>query len=280
MTADPARAAAPRVVDLDADRRFRERVLALGWNPDDRFVGGYVEWEWDHGRHAFDGLLTPIAGKRVLEFGCHLGATGIVLTALGAEVTGIDVDAAYIEIARLNAERYGFGGKIRVEHVPDTTRLPFPDQAFDVISCNSVLEYVPTEILGAVQREIDRVLAPGGHVVILGTSNRLWPKETHTGRWLVSYVPRRFQKLVVGRRVESVTPWRLRAGFPGYADLGLRDGGQVLLDLKERMGVAGSRRRILAAANQILQPLGAHVGFVSPSITLLLQKPNGAATNG
>lgn len=277
MTVETALNGAPRVVDGSADQRFRDRARALGWDPDERFVGGYVEWEWQRSRHAFDHLLAPLRGKRVLEFGCHLAGTAIVLAALGAEVTGIDVHDAYIELARLNAERHGLGGHVRVEHVPDTTRLPFPDRAFDVVSCNSVLEYVPAEILAAVQREIDRVLAPGGLVIILGTSNRLWPKELHSSRWLVNYVPRQLQERVVGQRVESVSPWRLRRGFPGYTDLALRDQGQVLLELKERMGVRGLRRRILGAANQVLLPLGAHVGFVSPTITLLLQKPEAGA---
>jgi SAM-dependent methyltransferase len=213
----------------------------------------------------------------VLEFGCHLGASAIVLAALGAEVTAIDVDESYVELARLNAERYGFADRIRVLHVPDTSRMPFPEAAFDVISCNSVLEYVPPEVLPAVQRDIDRVLAPGGTLIILGTSNRLWPLEAHSNRWMVSYVPRRWQRLVVGQRVESCTPWELRAGFPGYADLGLQDGGRLLLELKARMGAAGRRLAILRAANRLLVPLGAHVGFVSPTVTLLLQKPGAGA---
>ncbi|HSN97083.1 MAG TPA: class I SAM-dependent methyltransferase [Candidatus Nanopelagicales bacterium] len=263
----------PRVVDPDADQRFRDRVRALGWNPDDVFVGGYVAWEWGHGRHVFEALLPSIDGLRVLEFGCHLGATGIVLATRGAQVTGVDIDESYVELAQLNADRHGLGERVRALHVADTTRLPFDDGAFDVVSCNSVLEYVPPESLGAVQREIDRVLAPGGHLVVLGTSNRLWPKEAHSGRWLVSYVPRGLQAWVLGFRVESVSPWRLRAGFPGYTDLALREGGRLLVEIKDRMGLGGIKRRVYEAANRALTPIGAHVGYVSPTITMLLQKP-------
>ncbi|WP_245678425.1 class I SAM-dependent methyltransferase [Chondromyces crocatus] len=263
----------PDVVDQDADRRFRERALALGWNPDDVFVGGYVSWEWERSRHAFQAIFGSVRRLRVLELGCHLGATGIVLASLGAEVTGVDISEKYVELAQLNAARHGLGDRVRVMHLPDTTRMPFESGSFDVISCNSVLEYVPPEILGAVQREIDRVLAPGGYVVVLGTSNRLWPKESHSARWGVSYVPQRLQQALLGFRVESVSPFRLRAGFAGYRDLGLRDGGKLLMDLKTRMGVSGKRRQVLSAANRLLLPLGAHVGFISPTITMILQKP-------
>src|SRR5262245_2584218 len=108
----------PAVQDADADRRFRECARRHGWNPDDPFVGGYVEWEWRHSRHAYDGLFTTVRGKNVLEFGCHFGGTAIVLAALGAEVTGIDVDPQFIELTRLNAERHQLAEHIRVLHVP------------------------------------------------------------------------------------------------------------------------------------------------------------------
>lgn len=273
MTDESARALPPAVRDPDADRRFRERARHYSWDPDDTFVGGYVAWEWRHSRHLFDGLFTDMDGKRALEFGCHFGGTAIVLAALGAEVTALDVDLQYVELTQLNAERYGLQGQLRALHVPDTTRLPFEDASFDIISCNSVLEYVPRDILGTVQREIDRVLAPGGSVVILGTSNRLWPREMHSGRWLMNYVPTSLRSLFPGKPIESVSPWRLRSGFPGYTDLTLEDDGRLMVELKARMGTSGLRRRALEAANRLLAPLRMHVGFVSPSITLVLRKP-------
>src|SRR5262249_54435249 len=154
----PMSDAPPAVTDADADRRFHERARDHGWDPDDRFVGGYVAWEWEHSRYLFDDLFTSVAGKRALEFGCPFRGPGMCRAARGAEVRAPDADPQFVELPRLNAERHGLGGKIHATHVPDTTRLPFEDRAFDLISCNSVLEYVPPDILGTVQRELDRVL--------------------------------------------------------------------------------------------------------------------------
>lgn len=263
----------PKVTSAEADERFRACAGRHGWDPDDPFVGGYVEWEWAHSRHAFDGLFATVSGLRALEFGCHFGGTAIVLAALGAEVTALDVDPQFPELTALNAERHGLSDRIRALHVPDTTRLPFEAGAFDVISCNSVLEYVPRDILTAVQRELDRVLVPGGLVVILGTSNRLWPRETHSGRWLMNYVPHRLRGLFPGKPIESVSPLRLRRGFAGYEDLTGRDGGRLMQELKARMGTAPERLRVLAGVGRALAPLGAHVGMVSPTITMVLRKP-------
>lgn len=263
----------PQVVDADANRRFRESARRHQWDPDDQFVGGYVDWEWQHGRHVFDGLFTSVAGKKVLEVGSHFGGTAIVLAALGADVTAIDVDPQFVELTALNAERYGFEGRIHPRHVGDTTKLPFPDGAFDLVSCNSVLEYVPPEILGAMLGELDRVLARRGFVVIFGTSNRLWPHETHSDRWLMNYVPHRLRPLFPGKRVESVSPFRLRAGFPGYEELTLRDGGRLFVELKARMGTRGRRLRLVEGVSRLLAPLRMHVGYVSRTITMVLQKP-------
>jgi SAM-dependent methyltransferase len=263
---------APTVKDADADRRFHECARRHGWDPDDPFVGGYVDWEWQHSRHAYDDLFTSVRGKRILEFGCHFGGTAIVLATLGAEVTAVDVDPQFAELTRLNAERHGLRDHIRVLHVPDTSRMPFEDGEFDLVSCNSVLEYVPPRILGSVQRELDRVLSPRGFIVILGTSNRLWPREIHSQRWLMNYVPHPLRRLFPGRTVESVFPWELRRGFGDYVDILQRDRGRLIVDLKAKMGVRSSRLKVFTAANRVLGSFGVHVGFVSPTITMVLQK--------
>lgn len=36
----------------------------MGWNPDSRWVGGYVQYEWDHGQHVFETVGTPVRGAR------------------------------------------------------------------------------------------------------------------------------------------------------------------------------------------------------------------------
>jgi SAM-dependent methyltransferase len=264
----------PAIVDLEADARFRALALARGLRPDDRFVGGYVAWEWAHARHLFQAAPTPIAEARVLELGCNVGATAIVLGALGAEVMAVDPDPGWVEIARANVARHGLSARVTVLHVPDTTVLPFPDGAFSWASCNSVLEYVAHEALGGVLSEIGRVLAPGGVLAILGTSNQLWPREQHSGRWLVGWLPRvvdRWRSAPPPRR--GLTRRRVSRALEGWDDLLSSDGGLLFVEMKRRMGARGLRLAALRSAARLATGSGVSPGALGPTLTMLLQKP-------
>ena len=52
----------------------------------------------------------------------------------------------------------------RAMEVMDITALPRPDDTFDAVLCNHVLEHVPDD--GAAMREIHRVLRPGGLAIM------------------------------------------------------------------------------------------------------------------
>ena len=83
---DPARGVgAPTIVDPAPDQAFRALAERRGMDPNARFVGGYVEWEWRHARHLFESGAVQVEGRAVLELGCNVGATAIVLATLGAD---------------------------------------------------------------------------------------------------------------------------------------------------------------------------------------------------
>lgn len=264
-------ARAPTITNLDADRRFVSLAESFGHRVADKFVGGYVEYEWGKSRHLFEALPGGVDGKQALEFGCHIGASAIVLSQLGAHVTALDVAAHDLELARVNAERYGLEDRIAFEHVLDTRTLPFSSARFELISCNSVLEYVRPAQLPQVLREIDRVMAPGGTLMILGTSNRLWPRDVHTKRWLLNYLPQQWRD----GRVRSVSPWRIKRGLPGYLDLGLRDDGSCFLQAKANSGWSPAKVFAATWAQAALRPCNVSLGMLAHSFTLLLQKPRG-----
>ncbi|MCK6458995.1 MAG: class I SAM-dependent methyltransferase [Planctomycetes bacterium] len=267
---------APQVVDPAADARFREIAREVSKDPDDIWFGRYVEYEWEHGRHIYELLPDPLDGRACLEFGHNMGATSIVLAHLGANVTAIEVSPRLHEVAKVNAARYGVGDRIRfVLNDRTPSKLPFPDAAFDVVTCNSVLEYVDHPILPDVLRELDRVLKPGGLIVITATASRFPPREVHSARWLVNYLPRWIDRFVAKGPIQrGLWPWELRRGLGrGYRNLDVQDRGRAYVEARRRMGASKGKCLVAAAVGRALAPFGLTVGLVAPNISMTLRKP-------
>ena len=100
------------------------------------------------------------APKRVLDAGCATGYMALMLTRLGHEVTGIELNPAMAAQARSQ-------GLEVLEH--DLERpLPLPDECMDVALVCEVIEHLfDTE---GFLTEVHRVLVPNG-VLILSTPN-------------------------------------------------------------------------------------------------------------
>jgi 2-polyprenyl-3-methyl-5-hydroxy-6-metoxy-1,4-benzoquinol methylase len=261
-----------QIVDPVAEAEFTRRLRIL-FPRSHQWEERYVEHEMAHVRHLLVPGLCPVEGARVLEFGCNIGATAVVLAHLGAQVTAVDIDGDLLEIAALNARRYGLGERIHFERLVSGGRLPLLDDAVSVITCNSVLEYVPHAQLRAVLRELDRVLEPGGRLLVFGTSNRLWPREVHSQRWLTNYLPRWLDSWLGARIQRGVWPWQLRRGFPCYRDVLAGDGSTAYLRAKRRMGLRGPKRVALEVLSGVMGTTGLSAGLLAPNITLLLEKP-------
>ncbi|MBA5638110.1 class I SAM-dependent methyltransferase [Duganella sp. LX20W] len=262
-------AARPTVACRHKQRAFEEQARKLGLRPRDPWVGGYVDYEWDHLRLVLDHLPLRLEGLPVLEFGCNVGASAILFAYLGARVCATDIDAGWVTLARLNAARHGMDS-IDFIHTPDSGQLPFADGQFQLIACNSVLEYVAAGEQGAVQRELDRVLAPGGAILLTGTSNRLWPREAHTGRWLINYLPRACDRLWGKPLQRGVWPWTARHGFgPHYRNLDTASTANYFARSRRAMGTPP---RLLAPLLWTAAALGVGPGLLAQHISCLLQK--------
>ncbi len=97
---------------------------------------------------------------RVLDFGCGTGAHLRLLRGAGIDARGTDVfyggaDWSDPRLAELR-------DRDLVRAMPDPTTIPFPDDSFDLVVSDQVLEHV--EDLDAIVRELDRVLRPGGRM--------------------------------------------------------------------------------------------------------------------
>jgi SAM-dependent methyltransferase len=111
----------------------------------------------------FDGC----AGQAVLEVGCGAGVDLARFAKGRARVTGVDLAASAIELARANFAQQGLQGEF---HVADGEELPFPDAAYDLVYAHGVVQYTadPRRLVA----ECHRVLKPGG-LAIFQVYNRV-----------------------------------------------------------------------------------------------------------
>lgn len=120
-------------------------------------------------------------GEQVLDVATGTGVVALGLAQAGAWVTGVDLAAEMVALAREKA--HGIAG---VEFlVADAMALPFPDASFDVVVCAAGLFFMPD--MHAALTGWRRVLKPGGRVVfssfgrgLMGTLPGLWREELLT----------------------------------------------------------------------------------------------------
>jgi ubiquinone/menaquinone biosynthesis C-methylase UbiE len=135
----------------------------------------HVQWESDYLNPdldrlyelAFDRIVDAIAPARdatILDAGCGYCFHAIRLARRGLNVTGVDFSDSALREARLNIERAGLVGRVRVEK-GDLLALPFPSATFDHVHCWGVLMHIP-EVEKALG-EFTRVLKPGGKMVLM-----------------------------------------------------------------------------------------------------------------
>jgi len=116
------------------------------------------------------------SGDRLLDVGCGEGRHCFGALERGADVVGIDLDAAAIRraagpLSARSRELGRLGALLR----GDALSLPFRAASFDRVICSEVMEHVHD--YGAAARELARVLRPHGTCAITvptATSERLY----------------------------------------------------------------------------------------------------------
>ncbi|MFD9427664.1 MULTISPECIES: class I SAM-dependent methyltransferase [unclassified Streptomyces] len=103
------------------------------------------------------GELGTWQGRTLLDVGCGAGDFVGMASCLGARVSGLDASVALIEIAR----KRNPAGLFRVG---DMQYLPFPDDAFNVVTAFNSLHFATDP--AATVAEAIRVTRPGGSIVI------------------------------------------------------------------------------------------------------------------
>lgn len=145
--------------------------------------GGYGPWLDGLTRHVDETF--GIRPRRILDFGSGTGELAVRMATLGWDVTGVDLHADHLRLARTLAEENGLPPAMFVEGEPGL--LPFDDDTFGLITAFSVLEHLDDGVLEWLLPELRRV-AP---VLFVLVPNRLKWFDDHTGLRYIPWLPRR-----------------------------------------------------------------------------------------
>ncbi|HEY2374926.1 MAG TPA: methyltransferase domain-containing protein [Gemmatimonadaceae bacterium] len=151
-------------------------------------------------RHArrVERFLRPRMTDRILEIGCGRGFLTQRIQRVARATTGIDLNPQAIANA--------VTGDL---HNMDARSLAFADAAFDKIYSFHAIEHIPD--LGLAFREMDRVLKPGGRLLLV------YPAEPIRGLYVVPTAIVLFGNPLRARdlHVHKLSPRRLRRFLAG-----------------------------------------------------------------
>jgi len=152
-------------VEFDAyaegyDAGMDQGLKALAGENADAFIAVKVRWllrRWPD--------LRTNPALSILDYGCGAGTLSRLLRAAGvsAQLTGTDVSAGMLrEAARLWALP---SPPPRLE-VQNGAATGLPSDSFDLIAISAVLHHVPLDQRAEVYAELQRLLRPGGRLVV------------------------------------------------------------------------------------------------------------------
>ncbi len=112
--------------------------------------------------------LAVLRGKQVLDVGCGGGILAEAMSRRAAHVTGIDLAARPLGVARLHALEAGVEN-LEYREIATEALAEAQPASFDVVTCMEMLEHVPDP--SAVVRACATLVRPGGWV-FFSTLNR------------------------------------------------------------------------------------------------------------
>jgi len=150
---------------------------------------------------------------RLLDLGCGGGLLSEEFAQLNCQVTGIDISAESLDVARAHARAEGLSIHYQIG---SATQLQYDENSFEVVSCCDVLEHILE--WKQVLSEVQRVLKKGG-LFFFDTINRtskskatfifglqewsltrLFPRDTHV--WAMFITPEELSKTLESNGLE------------------------------------------------------------------------------
>ncbi|CAK9885427.1 MAG: Ubiquinone biosynthesis O-methyltransferase [Candidatus Erwinia impunctatus] len=158
-------------------------------------------------------------GKKVLDVGCGGGILAESMAKEGASVTGLDMGAEPLQVARLHALESG----VTLDYVQQTVEDHAAEHAgkYDVVTCMEMLEHVPDP--ASVVSACARLVKPGGEVFFstLNRNRKAWLMAIVGAEYVLRMVPRGTHDIKKFIRPAELLHWADNAGLQERDMIGL-----------------------------------------------------------
>jgi len=136
---------------------------------------------------------TPDEPANVLDYGCGSGQAVEMISALGPHIRAFGCDLFQEKPEYMDSVNKGLLTEGRILRMEDES-IPFPDEMFDIVISNQVMEHVGD--LDLSLSEISRVLRPDGLFLSMFPDKSVW-REGHCGVPFVHWIKKgsRFKPL-------------------------------------------------------------------------------------
>jgi ubiquinone/menaquinone biosynthesis C-methylase UbiE len=136
------------------------------------YFGEYRDFWWN--QDFLELMSTRLNLKRakvILDVGCGIGHWGQLLAPVlsgDSRVIGVDREKEWVAKATERAKIFGLADRYTYQ-IGDVTALPFGDNQFDLVTCQTVMIHLKDPKAGL--REMLRVLKPGGLLLVAEPNN-------------------------------------------------------------------------------------------------------------
>lgn len=164
--------------DEDGPRRFAVDLDRHSYMRHDAAITYIVPWV---------NQVLPLRDTSIVEIGCGTGSSTAAFARFARRVHGYDISPSSIAAARVRLDAHGVTDRVDLEVLAPAELLPTVEQRHaaepvDIVLLFALLEHQTLDERIETLRVAERIVRPGGVIVVTETPNRLTYVDRHTSQ--------------------------------------------------------------------------------------------------